>query len=327
MAALSRSRISVVACFLIGLGLSISSSAAQELWPTRPIQIIVPYAAGGSIDITMRVIAPSLSKNLGQSVVVLDRPGGGGTIGMNEVAVSRPDGYTLGAASFSFAANPTVIAHVPYDALKDFVPITQVASSPTLILVNPKYSPAKTVQEFIDWVKSKPPGSMNYGSAGVGSSGHLFTELFLLKTGLKMVHIPFTNGGREPLSQGQTQLQVAPIPSAMPFVSSNSLLALGVTSLHSNPSLPGIEPVSKTVPGFEVFEWPALVAPAGTSQAIVDRIQKAVVLTLKEPDVLEKLAKLGSQPVGSTPEEFHAFLEQQVELWAKLGKQIGLQPK
>lgn len=307
------------------LTLSLGPSAAAD-WPTRPIQIIVPFAAGGSIDITMRTIAPSLGKRLGQSVVVVNKPGGGATIGMNEVKTAKPDGYTLGAASFAFAANPVVLQHIPYDAEKDFEPVTQVASSPMIMLVNPK-TPVKTVKEFIAWVKSKPPGSLNYGSVGVGSSGHLMTELFMARTGLKMAHVPFTHGPLGPLARGQTQLQIGPIPSCLPWVKDGRLRVIGVTSLKPDPSVPGVEPVSKTVPGFDTFEWPGLVAPKGTPKAIIDKIQKAVAATVQEPDVKNRLAKLGSQPVGSTPEQFRAFIKEQVDTWAKLGTQIKIVKK
>lgn len=308
-----------------GLMLGIAPSAAAD-WPSHPIQIIVPFAAGGSIDITMRTIAPGLGKRLGTSVVVVNKPGGGATIGMNEVAKAKPDGYTLGAASFAFAANPVVLQHIPYNELTDFQPVTQIAESPMIMLVNPK-TPVKTVKEFIAWVKSKPAGSLNYGSVGVGSSGHLMTELFMAKTGLKMKHVPFTHGPLGPLARGQTQLQIGPIPSCIPWVKDGRLRVIGVTSLKPDPTVPGVEPVSNTVPGFDTFEWPGLVAPKGTPMDIVNKIQKAVYETVHEPAVKERLAKLGSQPVGSTPDQFAAFIKNQVETWAKLGQQINMAKK
>jgi tripartite-type tricarboxylate transporter receptor subunit TctC len=294
-----------------------SSTAQQQAYPARPIEIIVPFAPGGSIDITMRTIAPSLGKRLGQSIVIINKPGGGATIGMNQVAKAPPDGYTLGAASFAFAANPVVLETIPYDALKDFAPITMVARSPMLMVVNPA-SPATTVQEFIDWAKSKP-GELNYGSVGVGSSGHLITELFMARAGIKMIHVPFTTGPLGPLAQGLIHLQFGPIPSTIPWVKDGRLRCIGVTSLDPDPTVPDIPPVSRTLPGFDTFEWPGLVAPAGTPRQIVDRIQKDVALTVAEPEVKERLAVLGSTSVADTPDEFRAFIEREVQTWARLG--------
>jgi tripartite-type tricarboxylate transporter receptor subunit TctC len=241
---------------------------------------------------------------------------------MNQVAKAAPDGYTLGAASFAFAANPVVLDNIPYDALKDFEPVTQVASSPMIMAVNPK-SPAHNVKEFIDWVKANP-GKLNYGSVGVGSSGHLMTELFLLKAGgLKMAHVPFTKGPLGPLSQDQTQLQFGPIPSTLPWVKDGRLRAIGVTSLEPDPTVPGADPVAKTIPGFTTFEWPALVAPAGTPKAVIDKLQKAVAETVAEPEVKARLIQLGSNPVASTPDQFRAFLKDQVQTWHEVGQQLG----
>lgn len=307
---------------VIGGLLSAAGPAAAQQFPNRPIEIIVPFAPGGSIDITMRAIAPSLSKRLGQQVLVINKPGGGATIGMNQVAKAAPDGHTLGAASFAFAANPAVLDSIPFDTKKDFEPVTMVAKSPMIMVVNPQ-SPAKNVKEFIDWVKANPD-KLNYGSVGVASSGHLMTELFLAKAGgLKMTHVPFTAGPLPPLSQNQTQLQIGPIPSTLPWVKDGRLRAIGVTSVEPDPTVPGVDPVSKTVAGFETFEWPGLVAPAGTPKAIIDRLQQEVAAVVAEPEIKERLAALGSVPVANKPEEFRAFINKEVDTWADLVKQLG----
>jgi tripartite-type tricarboxylate transporter receptor subunit TctC len=309
-------------CLCLGAGVA----RAQQDYPNRPIQIVVPFAPGGSIDITMRLIAPLLSKQLGQSVVVINRPGGAGTIGMNDVAKAQPDGYTFGAASFSFAANPSVLKTMPFDPLKDFEPVTMVAEAPLLVLVGPK-TPVNTLPEFIDWVKSQPPGSLNYGSVGIASSGHLFTELFLSRAGIKMVHVPFTNGGREPLAQGLTQLQLGPIAADIAWVRDGRMKALAVTSAAADPNLPDLPPVSQTLPGFEAFEWPGLVAPKGTPRAIIDRIRAAVVQAIADPDVKKRFDDLGMVAVGSTPEQFSAFISKQVATWGDVVRQIDLKPQ
>jgi tripartite-type tricarboxylate transporter receptor subunit TctC len=306
-----------------GLLLSVVSSAAQQ-WPTRQIEIIVPFAAGGSIDITYRLIGPHLAKKLGQNVVILNKPGAGATLGMSEVARSTPDGHTLGAASFAFAANAAVLKSLPYDPVKDFAPVTMVARSPMVLLVNPK-TPVKTVPEFINWVKSNPPGSLNFGSVGAASSGHLMTELFLSRAGLKMVHVPYRSGPMPALFQGDIHLQFAPIPSAAAWINDGRLRAIGITSLDPDPNFPQFAPVSKTLPGFETFEWPSLVAPAGTPRTVVDRIQREIAQIIADAEVKKRLAALGSQGVAGTPEQLAAHIKGQAELWTSVVRKLGLQ--
>jgi tripartite-type tricarboxylate transporter receptor subunit TctC len=304
----------------LGCLFALSVPALGQQFPSKPIEIVVPFAPGGSIDITMRTIAPSLSKRLGQTVLVVNKPGGGATIGMNSVAKAAPDGHTLGAASFAFAANPSVLDSVPFDTVKDFEPVTLVARSPMLVLVNPK-SPVTNLKEFIEWVKSKP-GELNYGSVGMASSGHLISELFLARAGLKMKHIPFTAGPLPQLAQGTIHLQIGPIPSSIPWVRDGRLRAIAVTSIAADPSVPELDPVSKTLPGFDTFEWPALVAPAGTPREIIERIQREVALTIAEPEIKERLAFLGSQGSGGPPEELRALVQKEMTMWAEVARDL-----
>jgi tripartite-type tricarboxylate transporter receptor subunit TctC len=312
----------IAAGLLAALGL-VAPSSAQQSYPSRPIEIVVPFAAGGSIDITLRVIGPHLSKRLGQSVVILNKGGAGATLGMAYVARSAPDGYTFGAASFAFAANSAVLDKVSYDVIKDFEPVTMVARSPMMLLVNPK-SPATTVQGFIDWVKSKPPGELNYGSVGVASSGHLITELFLSRAGIKMTHVPYSTSPLPALAQGDIHLQFSPIPTSVPWIKDGRLRAIGVTSLDPDPNVPELAPVSATLPGFDAYEWPGLVAPAGTPRGIIERVQREIAQIVAEPEVKERLATLGSQGVGSTAEQFGAHIKKESALWAGVVRQLGL---
>jgi len=308
--------------WLAGLGACLVAAAAsgQPSWPNRPIQVVVPFAPGGSIDIGIRVIAPSLSTRLGQQIVVMNRPGGGATIGMNVVAKAAPDGYTLGAASFAFAANPFVLGDkMPYDSLKDLEPVTMVGRTPMIMLVNAQM-PAKSVAEFISYVKARP-GELNYGSVGIASSGHLITALFESMAGVRMTHVPFTTGPLGPLVANQIQLQFSPIPSALGFVKSGKLFVIGITSLTPDPAMPGVAPVSETVPGFEAYEWIGLVAPAGTPKDIVSRLQQEVAKTLEEPEVKNRLLGGGMQTVGGTPEEMGAFIRKEMSVWSKVAKQ------
>jgi|GraSoiStandDraft_4_1057263.scaffolds.fasta_scaffold28092_4 tripartite-type tricarboxylate transporter receptor subunit TctC len=313
------------AALLAAFGL-IAPSSAQQSYPNRQIEIVVPFTAGGSIDITMRLVGTALSKRLGQPVVILNKPGAGASLGMSAVARAAPDGYTLGAASFAFAANPAVLEKISFDPVKDFEPVTMVARSPMVLLVNPK-TPPKTVREFIDWVKSKPAGELNYGSVGAASSGHLMTELFLSRAGIKMVHVPYPASPFPALYQGDTHLQFSPIPTAVPWMNDGRLRPIGVTSLEPDPNLPGIEPVSRTLPGFDTYEWPGLVAPAGTPRAIVDRIQQEIAQIVAEPEIKERLVALGSQAVASTPEEFGTHIKKESALWANVVHQLGLRQK
>jgi tripartite-type tricarboxylate transporter receptor subunit TctC len=313
----------LLAAFGLAAVFSVQQVSAQQSYPSRPIEIVVPFAAGGSIDITLRVIGPHLAKRLGQSVVILNKPGAGATLGMAYVARSAPDGYTFGAASFAFAANSAVLDKVSYDVIKDFEPVTMVARSPMVLLVNPK-SPATTVQGFIDWVKSKPPGELNYGSVGVASSGHLITELFLSRAGIKMTHVPYSTGPLPALAQGDIHLQFSPIPTAMSWVRDGRLRAIAITSLEPDPNVPELPPVSATLPGFDTYEWPSLVAPAGTPRAIIDRVQQEIAQIVAEPEVKERLATLGSQGVGNTPEQFGAHIKKEIALWSGVVRQLGL---
>ena len=313
-----------VLSFLAGLCLIAEPSAAQQPYPSRPIEIIVPFAAGGAVDATFRIVGPSLSKRLGQSVILVNKPGAGATIGMSAVARATPDGYTLGAASFAFAANSAVLKSLAYDPLKDFAPVTMVARSPAVLVVNPK-TPARTVQEFIDWVKSKPPGELNYGSVGLASSGHLMTALFLSRAGLKMTHIPYPAAPIAAVAQGDIHLQFSNIPQAAPWMSDGRLRAIGVTSLEPDPNVPELTPVSRTLPGFETYEWPGLVAPAETPRSIIDRLQREIAMIVAEPDIKARLAMLGLQAVASTPEQFGAHIKKESALWASVIPQLGLQ--
>jgi tripartite-type tricarboxylate transporter receptor subunit TctC len=322
-AAVLRTAAGLLATFSLGAAFSVQQASAQQSYPSRPIEIVVPFAAGGSIDITIRIIGQRLAKRLGQSVVILNKAGAGATLGMAYVARSAPDGYTFGAASFAFAVNSTVLDKVSYDVLKDFEPVTMVARSPMVLLVNPK-SPPTTVPEFIDWVKSKPPDELNYGSVGVASSGHLITELFLSRAGLKMTHVPYSTGPLPALAQGDIHLQIGPIPSSIPWAKDGRLRAIGVTSLDVDPNVPELTPVSRTLPGFDAYEWPGLVAPAGTPRSIIDRIQGEIAQIVAEPEVKERLATLGSQGVGSTPEQFGAHIKKESALWADVVRQLGL---
>jgi tripartite-type tricarboxylate transporter receptor subunit TctC len=290
-------------------------------YPDKPVKVIVPFAAGGPTDVMARLIAQKLSESLKQQFYVENKPGAGGNIGMTQAARSTPDGYTLLVASSSFTVNPSLYAKNPYDPYKDFAPITLAAASPNILVVNPEV-PAKTTQELIDLIK-KEPGKYNIANPGVGTTPQLAAELFKLSLKLDAVSVPF--GGAAPAIQatvgGHTKIAFTALPPTAPQVKGGKLRALAVTSEKRSPALPEVptlgelgikEQISETMQG--VF------APAGTPKAIVDQLNAAIVKVMALPDVKEKCAQLGFDPVADTPAEFSAYIKTDVEKWSKVIK-------
>ncbi|GAA4324278.1 tripartite tricarboxylate transporter substrate binding protein [Pigmentiphaga soli] len=316
--------ITAAALALAGL-LPFTPPAGAQPYPDKPIRIIVPFAPGGSTDVVIRLLAPRLTEQLGQSVVVENRPGGGAIIGMNVVARAAPDGYTLGVASLSFGANPFLHSEMPFDAERDFAPISLVALVPMVMAVNPSV-PAHSVQELVALAK-KNPGQINYASAGTGSSNHLATELLAYLTGSKMTHVPYKSGGEAVTSivGGQTSVLFATIPSALQYFKAGRLRGLAVTSAQRDPTLPDIPTVAESgVPGYEVNDWQGLYAPAGTPPAVVARVHQALTAALAQPGVKEGIERVGAHPVGSTPEELSAYLKNQLATWSKVIKAANI---
>lgn len=312
------------AALLLVAVLSPVTSFAQD-FPTRPIRIIVPFAPGGSNDVVMRILSPALQEQLGQPVVIENRPGGGSTIGMGIVAKAPADGYTLGVANISLGSNPFVMAKVPYDAQKEFVSIGLVALVPLVVLVNPTV-PARTIKELIDLGKSKP-GSLNYGSAGNASGPHLATALFDYQTGTKMTHIPYKSGGEAVASLlgNVTDVLFATIASSVQQINAGKVIPLGVTTSKRDPSLPNVPTVAEAgVAGFEVSDWVGLVAPAGTPPAVIERLNQAMVKAVAQPSVREQLVKMGTLPVGGTPQELDAFIKKEMDTWSRVVKSANI---
>ena len=299
--------------------------AAAQTYPVRPIRVIVPYAPGGSTDVVFRILAPRLTEILGQQVIVENRPGGSSTIGLDVAAKSAPDGYTLGVPNLTFGANPSLIKKMPFDSEKDLVPVTLVSIVTLVLTVHPSV-PARSVKELIALAKAKP-GSLNYGSAGNASANHLATERFSYMTGTKMVHIPFKGGGPAVISlvSGETALLFATIPSSIQHFESGRLIPLGVSSLQRNAALPKIPTIAEAaVPGYEAIEWNGVLVPTGTPPAVIARLHQAFAKALSIPDVKERIVGLGADPVGSTPEEFAAFIKKELATWSKVIKEVGI---
>ncbi|MEO7725861.1 MAG: tripartite tricarboxylate transporter substrate binding protein [Burkholderiales bacterium] len=296
---------------------------AQQ-YPAKPIRFVLPFGApGGAPDITARLLAPKLTEALGQQIVIEPRVGAGGTIGTEVVANAAPDGYTILLTSPSHAINVTLYPKLAYDAVADFVPITQLVEVPNILVVHPSL-PARTVKELIALARAKP-GSLNYGSAGSGSSQHLAGELFKKMAHVDMVHIPYKGGGGVvvDLIAGQLQLTFGSATS-LPYVRSGRLIALAVTSAQRASTMPALPTISEAgLPGYEASAWYALFAPARTPKPIIDKLHAEVTRILKLPDVRERLAFETISPVGSTPAELADFLKREIVKWGAIIKDSG----
>ncbi len=303
-----------------------AGSAAAQDYPTRAVRIIVPFPPGGSTDVIFRILAPWLAENLGQQVVIDNRPGGLGTIGWDLVAKSRPDGYTLGAVIIPFVANPFLISKMPYNTEKDLAAVSLVAQAPFALVVHPSV-PARSVKALIALAKARP-GSLNYGSAGNASASHLATELFSDVTGARMVHVPYKGGGPQVVSAvgGEVAVLLAPIPAVMGHIMTGRLVPLGISALRRDSTLPQVPTIAEAIgmPDFEISEWQGAVVPTGTPNAVISRLHQEFVKTLALPDVRERIAGVGSRAVGSTPEELATHINKEMAKWSKVIKTVGI---
>lgn len=303
-----------------------SPAAAQNrAYPTQPIRVIVPFSAGTS-DTVARLVGQKMSETLGQPLVVESRPGAGGNIGSEACARATPDGYTicLGTIS-SHAINPSIFVKMPYDNLKDFAPITQLAAQPNALAVTNDL-PAKNIQELITLLKANP-GKYNYGSSGVGTSIHLAGALFSQLTGTEMEHVPYRGSGQimTALLSGELPLAFDNFSSAWPFAREGKIRILGVTSATRSQTAPDIPAIAETVPGFESLSWHGFFAPAGTPPEIVARLNKEAVAALKSDTVTARFRELGITPIGNTPEEFRNFIASETKRWGDVARAAKIQ--
>jgi tripartite-type tricarboxylate transporter receptor subunit TctC len=286
-------------------------------YPTKPIKIVVPYAPGGGADSVARIVAKKVSETVGQAIVIENKGGAGAILGTDQVAKAEPDGYTLLLGqSGPISINPAVYKNLPYDPVKDFAPITMTTAYPYILVVNSEL-PARTLQELVALARSKPD-SMNYGSTGVGAANHLVAELFSSKTGVKMTHVPYRGTALAvgDLLAGQLTMVFADPISALPHIKSGKLRALAVTSLERSPVAPEVPTVVESgYPGFEALAWHGILAPAKTPPAVIKRLNEEIVKALKDPATRELLVNQAMQTVGSTPEEFAAFIQKDIAIW------------
>jgi len=302
-----------------------SSPAHAQSYPSKPIRFVVPYPAGGPLDTIARLLGAKVGESVKQAVVVDNKPGAGGNIGADIVAKSPADGYTiLMGAVATHAINPTLYKAIPYDSIKDFAPVTQVASTPNILVVHPSV-PGANVREFIAHAKANP-GKLNFGSGSTGSAGHLAGELFKSMAGVDMVHIPYKGAApaMQDLVAGQIQLMFDNLASALTQVRAGKVKALAVTTAKRTPFAPDIPTIAESgLPGFDISTWFGVFAPAGTPREALDRLHAEFAKALAAPDVREKMVNMGAEPVGNRPEEFAAFVRAEAEKYGGVIKASG----
>jgi tripartite-type tricarboxylate transporter receptor subunit TctC len=302
-----------------------SAAALAQAYPAKPIHFVVPYPAGGPLDTVARLLGQKVGERMKQVVIVENKPGAGGNIGADLVAKAAPDGYTLlmGAVA-THAINPSLYAHMPYDAVRDFMPVTQVASTPNVLVVNPTLR-VSSVHEFIAYAKAHP-GELNFGSGSTGSAGHLAGELFKSMAGVEMTHIPYKGAApaMQDLIGGRIQLMFDNLASALGQVRAGKVRALAVTTAQRSALAPDLPTIAESgLPGFDISTWFGVFVPARTPPAVVERLHREFVAALAAPDVRETMLRLGAEPVGSSPAEFTAYIAHEAQKYARVIKASG----
>ena len=311
---------------LVALAMANVYPALAETWPTRPIRFIVPFAPGGGGDVVGRIIGQRMSDQLGKPLVIDNRAGGGGTLGCELAAKAAPDGYTLLLGNVGpIAVGPALYPKLAYDPVRDFAPVTMIASFPNLLVANPGL-PFKTVPELVAYAKSRP-GTLNFASAGAGTSTHLAGELFKSVAGIDVVHVPYKGGAAAmtDIIAGQVAYYFGTMPSSMPLAKAGKLRALAVTSLTRSPAAPEVPTIAESgYPKFETAAWYGLMFPTGTPREIVARTNAATMVVLALPDIRERLVHEGSEPLGSTPAQFGAYIKAEIAKWSAVVKAANL---
>jgi tripartite-type tricarboxylate transporter receptor subunit TctC len=302
-----------------------ATAAFGQAYPAKPIHFVVPYPAGGPLDTVARLLGQKVSESLHQPVVVENKPGAGGNIGADSVAKATPDGYTiLMGAVATHAINPTLYRNIPYDPVKDFAPVTEVAWTPNVLVVNPSL-PVSNVKEFIAYAKAHP-GELNFGSGSTGSAGHLAGELFKTMAGVKMVHVPYKGAGpaMQDLIGGQIQLMFDNLASSLGQIRAGKVRALAVTTARRSTLAPDLPTIAESgLPGFDISTWFGIFAPGGTPQPVVQRLHDAFVDALHAPDVQATMKKMGAEPVGNTPAQFADYIRAEAAKYAKVIQASG----
>jgi tripartite-type tricarboxylate transporter receptor subunit TctC len=320
MSPVSRGVLLAAAVLVIGFG-----DTRAQTYPAAPVRIIVPYPPGGGTDILSRSIAPRLSEAWSQPVIVDNRAGANGTIGAAFVAKAPADGHTVLVVPIGFAVNPGLYKDLPFDTLRDFAPVSQLAANPSVLVVHPSLPP-RTVKELVALLKARP-GEINYASSGNGSTPHLATELFKLMTGTRMTHVPYKGGGPATINvvAGHVPVYIMSPVQAAPHMKSGRLRALGVTSETRDPAFPDLPTIAEAgVPGYSMLNWYGMLVPAGTPRVTITKLHTGTARVLKLPEVRDRLAAEGATMIGSTPDEFAAFLEREIAKAARIVKAAGM---
>jgi len=314
----------VLLCALLGLA---TGSAAANNYPSRPVKLIVPFAAGGAVDTVARVLATPLSARLGRPVVVYDHGGGGSILGMDEAAKSAPDGYTMLLAHSGLTYMPGLHRKLPFDPDKSFDGVITAVSGVYVLAVNPQL-PVKSVAELIAYAKANP-GKLSYGSAGIGSSLHLAGEFFKREAGVDIIHVPYKGASQAvtDLVGGQIQIMFGPAVSVLPLAKAGKLRALAVTSAKPSSLAPDLPTVAGTLPGFEVVGWYGLAVPAGTPKDVIGKLNAEANAMLRTPEVVQEFRRLGYEPIGDTPEQCAARIRSDIVRWTKIIHEAGIQPQ
>lgn len=310
----------------IGIAVLLGGSTAwAQNYPSKPIRFILPFPPGGGTDTLARIVGQKLGENLGQTMVLDNRPGAGANIGAEIGAHAVPDGYTLTMGNIAHAINMTLYAKPGYDLVKDFAPITLLASTPNILVVHPSVA-AKSVQELITLAKARP-GQLNYASSGSGSSAHLAAELFKSLAGVNLTHVPYKGGGPAVTSLvgGETVVGFATAPSVLQQIKSGRLRGLGVTTLKRTAAAPDLPTIAESgVANYDANTWYGALAPAKTATSVITRLHAEFIKIMQSPDVLERISALGYEPATTTPQEFGAYIKSEVAKWGKVVKAAGI---
>lgn len=316
--------LSISKCVVLGTLLVAAGPALAQQYPSRPMRLILPFPPGGSTDIVARLVGQKLTESWGQPVLVDNRPGAGGNIAAETAAKAAPDGHTLFQANVANAIGATLYPKLNYDLITSFAPVTQLATTPYVLLAHPGV-PAKNTKELVALAKARP-GVLNYASAGAGSATHLSGELLKALSGTHIVHIPYKGTGPAvtALLGGEVDLYFTTVPAAVPLVKGGKVRALGVTSTQRSPLMPDVAPIADAgLKGYETSTWHGILVPAATPKDIVARLNSEIVKILAQSDVREKLIGQGLEPTGGTPEQFGAYLRSEIAKWAKVVKASG----
>jgi tripartite-type tricarboxylate transporter receptor subunit TctC len=305
-------------CLAFAVWALAASTAGAQPYPNRAIHVVVPFAAGGAVDVLARLMGIKLSEQVGQPVIIENRPGGGGTLAADAVAKAAPDGYTILQNTAGAAVAPALYKSLPYDARKDFAPVTQITASVLVLVAGPKTG-IRSVQDLIARARAQP-GKLNYGSSGVGNPLHLAMEMFKHETGIDILAVPFRGDLQinTAMIAGDIEVAVVPIATAVPLINDGRLIALGTTGAKRRAALPDVPTIKEQgVPGFEAYGWQGWFMPARTPATIVDRIRQEVVKILAQPDVMQRIKAMGNEAIGSTPAEFDAYYKSEIVMFTK----------